>query len=464
VGGARTALFNWLFARKSGGTFILRIEDTDAEKSSREMVEAITNALGWLGLKWDEGPYFQSERVGRHREIAEGLLAADLAYRCFCSREKIEAERREALNRGLTYVYSKDCREMPREEVERRLVAGEPHVIRLKVGLGRTVFHDRIYGEVAADNGTIGDFILLRQDRSPTYHLAVVVDDVDMGVTHVIRGEDHRLNTLKHIQIYKALGRPLPEFAHLPLILGSDKRRLSKRHGAMSVGAYREEGILPEALFNFLALLGWSPGDDRELMNRNELIEAFSLERVIKKSAIFDPSKLEWMNGEYISRSSPARLAELVTPLLKADGLYDPAFEGDRRSWYMRALAMLSERAHRLSDFITYGRAFFTEDFDFDPEAVERRWKSGSTVDYLVRTREALSTLGDFTSEGIEAAIRGLALELEVSAAKLIHPVRVAITGKAVGPGLFEIIELFGRDETKRRIDRAVAYIRSIEK
>jgi glutamyl-tRNA synthetase len=461
VGVARTALFNWLYARRKGGQFVLRIEDTDAEKSSEEMVRAITEGLTWLGITWDEGPYFQSERLKGHKEIVGALLEQGRAYRCFCSKDAIEAERKSALDRGETYTYSGRCRDLTGDDLQAKLEAGEPCVVRLKVQPGVTVFNDLIYGQVAADNISIGDFILSRTDGRPTYHLAVVADDIDMEITHVIRGEDHRLNTLKHILIYDALDHRPPVYAHLPLILGSDRSKLSKRHGATYIGVYREEGILPEALFNFIALLGWSPGDDRELMSREELTDSFSLERVSKKSAIFDPTKLDWMNGQYLSGSSPDRLSELVTPLLEATGLFDPRYHGEEKDWYHKVLTILSDRAHRLGDFVVYGVPFFADEFEYDPDAVSKLWKSGSTVEYLSFSRDAFSRLDAFSVDQIEAGVRDLAEKHGISAAKFIHPIRVAVTGKAVGPSLFVLLELLGRDVTVERIDRAIDYLNS---
>jgi glutamyl-tRNA synthetase len=461
VGGARTALFNWLFAKRYGGVFILRVEDTDIERSSEEMVRAITEGLEWLGISWDKGPYLQSSRIEQHREFATILLEKKAAYRCFCPKKRIEMERKAAEDKGETYIYQGTCRGLKDDEIRENLDSGEPFVIRLNVPHGSTSFHDEVYGDVTVDNSTLGDFILLRSDGCPTYHLAVVADDREMGITHVIRGEDHRANTPKHILIYQAMEWPVPIFAHLPLILGEDKKRLSKRHGAASVGSYREEGFLPEALFNFLALLGWSPGDDREIMSCKEIVDAFSLERIIKRSAIFDPTKLEWMNGQYFSTCSPDRLVELVNPILEEAGLFDKRFLDEEMEWYRKILMMLRDRAHRLGDFVIYGRPFFTDDFDYDPEAVSKRWKSSQTIDYLKSSRATFFGLDEFTKDKIETAIRNLAEERDLSAAKFIHPIRVAVTGKAIGPGLFELLELVGQERTVERIDRAITYLNS---
>ncbi len=460
VGGARTALYNWLYARKEGGAFVLRIEDTDVEKSSSEMAEAIIAGLTWLGIDWDEGPHYQSRDREKHQKAVDRLLERGAAYRCFCPKEVVDEAKKAAMDIGAPAVYPGACRDLPEELVANRLDAGDPYTVRFRTPPGDTTFTDEVYGNITSENRLIGDFVLLRSDGSPTYNLAVVIDDSDMAITHVIRGEDHLSNTPKQILIYRALDLPTPTFAHLPLILGSDKQRLSKRHGAVSVGIYHEEGILPEALFNFLALLGWSPGDDREIMTREEIISAFSLDRVIKKGAVFDPEKLEWMNSQYFSSSTTERLIELVTPLLKEAGLFDPIFLDERREWYGRVLTLLKDRAHRLHDFIDHGAPFFMDDFEYDPAAVAKRWKSSSTVDYLIASRDALNRLDPFSTETIEEAVRGLAEELGVSASKLIHPIRVAVTGRAVGPGLFELLEVLGKETASTRIDRAVEYLK----
>ncbi len=461
VGGARTALYNWLYARQKEGTFILRIEDTDVEKSSGEMAEAIIAGLTWLGIDWDEGPHYQSGNREKHQDAVDRLLERGAAYRCFCPKEVVDEEKKAAMEIGAPAVYPGACRDLPKELVDHRLDAGDPYTVRFRTPPGETTFTDEVYGSITTDNRLIGDFVLLRSDGSPTYNLAVVVDDSDMAITHVIRGEDHLSNTPKQILIYRALDLSPPTFAHLPLILGSDKQRLSKRHGAVSVGVYHEEGILPEALFNFLALLGWSPGDDREIMTREEIIKSFSLERVIKKGAVFDPEKLEWMNSQYFSSAPPERLMELVTPLLKDAGFFDPSFLVDRKEWYGRVLVLLRDRAHRLHDFVVHGEPFFTDDFEYDPDAVTKRWKSDSTVDFLIASRDTLNALDPFTAGTIEGAVRGLAEELGVSASKLIHPIRVAVTGRAVGPGLFELLEVLGKETTSTRIDRAVEHLKN---
>ncbi|HSH44410.1 MAG TPA: glutamate--tRNA ligase, partial [Longimicrobiales bacterium] len=313
VGGARTALFNWLFARRHGGAFILRIEDTDRERSSDAMTEAILDGMRWLGLDWDEGPYHQADGADRHRRDALRLLEEGKAYRCFCSPEVLEEKRREAESAGGGYRYDRHCDlHVSREESDRRAEAGEPYTVRFRVPEGRTVFRDEVHDRTEFDNAEIEDFIVLRTDGTPIYNLAVVSDDHEMGVTHVIRGDDHLSNTPKQVMLYEALGWDVPTFAHVPMILGADGKRLSKRHGATAVGQYREQGILAPALVNFLALLGWSPGDDTEIMSMEDLTRRFSLEGIHRKSGIFDPEKLEWMNGQYMMAMPLEELEPLV--------------------------------------------------------------------------------------------------------------------------------------------------------
>ena len=315
VGGARTAVFNWLLARKHAGVFVLRIEDTDRERSTETARDAILDALGWLGLTWDEGPYYQSARVDRHAAAARELLARGAAYRCFCTPDELAAERAAAQLEKRSYVYSRRCRDLGSEESAAREAAGEPCTVRFAVPPGRTEWDDLVHGRTGFENDAIGDFIVLRSDGAAIYNLAVTVDDMDMRITHVVRGDDHISNTPKQILLYRALGVEPPVFAHVPLILGPDKSKLSKRHGAVAVTEYREQGFLADACVNFLALLGWSPGDDREVMTRSELAEAFTLERITGKSAVFDVEKLAWLNGQHLSRLSGAEVAAIAAPL-----------------------------------------------------------------------------------------------------------------------------------------------------
>ena len=320
VGGARTAIYNELLRRSVGGAFILRIEDTDRERSDEAMTRQIQTALAWLGIAWDEGPFLQSERLGRHRERAAELIAQDLAYRCFCSPAELDEQRRAAQAQGETFRYPGTCAQLEPAEVERRVAAGEPFAVRFRMPPGHVRFHDLVRGEMDFPPDALDDFILLRSDGSPTYHLSVCVDDVDMAITHVIRGEDHLSNTPKHVALFAALGAAPPTFGHLPLILGPDRKRLSKRTGAASVEEFRDQGILPQALYNYLALLGWSPGDDRELMTRDEMIEAFTVERLNDSPAIFDRDKLAWMNAQYLTKLPLAEVLAHLEPFLAGVG------------------------------------------------------------------------------------------------------------------------------------------------
>ncbi len=452
IGGARTAVFNWLFARKHGGKFLLRIEDTDVERSGEEMVQAILDGLTWLGLDWDEEPVFQSSRFPLYRERAEELIRKGAAYRCYCTREEIEKERKRAQAEGRTYKYSGRCRHLTPEQREAFEREGRKSVVRFWVKPGVTEFHDHVHGKVRVDHEQIGDFVILRSDGIPTYHLAVVVDDHEMGISHVIRGDDHLSNTPKHLMLYEAFGWPAPEFAHVPLILGPDKKRLSKRHGATSIGEYAERGYLPEAVLNFIALLGWSPDDDREIMSREELIEAFDLSGINKASAVFDEKKLEWMNGEYIARTDVDRLVGLVKPFFQREFGWDDAEFVRRQQRVRQAVELLRGRAKRLTDFVTYGRYFFLEPEEFDGKGVRKHFGDPDVPRRLRAVADELEKLESFTAAEIERVVRALAEEFGLSAAKLIHPVRLAVTGFTVGPSLFELLEALGKETVVARL------------
>src|SRR5882762_6865596 len=380
VGGARTALFNWLFARRLGGVFVLRIEDTDVERSSDDMVEGILDGLRWLGLDWDEGPkidgphapYFQSERLDRYRAMAEQLVAGGHAYYCYCTPEELQSKRNAGEKSEGGWKYDRSCCGLTADEIASRERDRTPRAIRFKVPDGTMRFDDLVHGPIQFDCANIEDFVILRSDGHPTYQLSVVSDDVEMAITHVVRGDDHISNTPKQILLYRALGAEAPQFAHVPLILGPDKKRLSKRHGATSVTEYARQGYLPEAMFNFLALLGWSPGDDRELFTRDELVQAFALEGISGGNAVFGLEKLEWFNQQHLMRLAPDDLARRVKPSLEAAGLWDDQFlpgrsaslsvlpgssaslsgeRGDRHTWFFAVLELLRPRAKRLDDF-----------------------------------------------------------------------------------------------------------------
>jgi len=469
VGGARTALFNWLYARRSGGTFILRIEDTDTERSSSDMVTGILDGLRWLGLTWDEGPgvggdagpYFQSQRFPRHVEVARDLLERGLAYRCFCTPERLQQERERAEARGEAWQYDRACLQLAPEEVASRERAGVASAIRFKVPPGSTVFDDAVRGRIEFDHANIEDFVIVRSDGHPIYHLSVVVDDVEMKVSDVIRGDDHISNTPKHVLLFEAIGAPVPRFAHVPLILGADKKRLSKRHGATSVLEYQRAGYLPEAMVNFLALLGWSPGGDRELLTVDELASLFSLEAISGGNAVFDTAKLEWMNGQYIAALDEQALVARVTPVLREAELWPPADERQSPAWLLRLLGLLKPRARRLTDFVDQGRAFLVDEVEFEEEAVAKHLTGGVAGDVLDQVAGGLRSAEPFDEPTVEAVVRGTAERLGMKAGALMHPVRVALVGRTASPGLFEVIVLLGRERVLSRLHRAAAVARA---
>jgi glutamyl-tRNA synthetase len=463
IGGARTALFNWLYARRQGGTFVLRIEDTDAERSSWEMVTGIVDGLHWLGLDWDEGPdiggphapYFQSQRLDRHRAMAEALVAGGRAYYCYCSPELIQQKREAAEAQGGGWMYDRTCAALSVDERAAHEAAGTPRAIRFRVPEGETRFEDRVHGPIAFDNANIEDFVILRSDRQPTYHLSVVADDIDMRITDVIRGDDHISNTPKHVLLFTAFGHEAPRFAHVPLILGPDKKRLSKRHGATSVMEYHRLGYLPEAMVNFLALLGWSPGDDRELLTRDELIAAFSLEGISGGNAVFNPEKLDWFNQQHIMRLPLGDLAERVKPLLAEAGLWRSAFESTERDWLRRLLELFRPRLKRLPQFVDDARPFLETDVAFDEAAVKKHLSAVGMRAHLEELAGAFDHTSSFDPPALEAVLRSTAEARGVKAAALIHATRVAVTGRAVSPGLFEVLELLGSNRVRARLDRA---------
>ena len=520
VGGARTALFNWLYARRMGGVFVLRIEDTDVERSSADMVTGILEGMRWIGLDWDEGPevggehgpYFQSQRLARYRELGEQLVRDGHAYHCYCggsasaggaqsaSYGETAAGDDEAAEgdtpRGESWTYDRRCSRLTPDEVAAREAAKMPRAIRFRVPPGETTFHDLVHGDITFDNAYIEDFVALRSDGHPTYHLSVVADDIDMAITHVVRGDDHISNTPKQVLLYRAFGKPLPAFAHVPLILGPDKRRLSKRHGATSVTEYSRQGYLPEAMMNFLALLGWSPGNDQELFSRDELVAAFSLEGISSSDAVFNPEKLEWFSAQHIARMPAAELVRRIEPRLREAGLwpatwspassegrrpgssFDPstssglpraAPRGDSRAdvalaqdkldpgaWLARLVELLRPRAKRLTDFVEKGRPFLVDEVEYDADAVKKHLSSPEALAHLAAVRDTCAAAEAFTAAALEPAIRALADARGVKAGVLIHPTRVAVVGRAESPGIFEVLELLGRDRAIARMDRAL--------
>ncbi len=462
VGGARTALFNWLYARRHGGQFLLRVEDTDRARSTDASTRAIFEGLEWLGLGWDEEVVYQGANLPRHQADAQRLVSSGAVYPCFCTQEEIAERRAAAEAAGGAFMYDRRCDRLPPMEVARRVEEGEPHVLRFRVPDGDTAWTDLVHGRISFPNKDIEDFVVLRSDRTPVYNMAVVSDDVAMAVTLVMRGDDHIPNTPKQILLYHALGAELPEFAHLPMIHGTDGKKLSKRHGATAVGDYRHEGILPEAMLNFLALLGWSPGGDREVMTRDEMVALFSADGLLKKAAVFDPQKLEWMNGQHLMRMPLDALAALVAPAVGAAGLA-PAAEllGARRGWFDKLLEQLRVRSRTVDDVARQAAVYLRDAVTYDDDAVAKHWRKDPAQAHrlLGAARDALAGLASWDAAAMEPALRGAAEAHGVGAGKLFQPLRVALTGSAASPGMFDVLELLGRERSLARVDAALATI-----
>jgi glutamyl-tRNA synthetase len=447
IGGARTALFSWLFARGRGGKFALRIEDTDRERSTPESVQAILDGLGWLGIDWDEGPFFQAQRMELYRARVDELLRRGQAYRCYCSPEELERKRAAALKAGRKPGYDRTCR-------NRADQPDRPAAIRFRAPEhGETAFRDVIKGRVVFQNEELDDMVIARSDGTPVYNFVVVVDDHDMRISHVIRGEDHLANTPKQIQLYEAMGYPVPEFAHVPLILGIDKARLSKRHGATSVMAYRDQGYLPDAVVNYLARLGWSHGDE-EIFSRDELIQKFRIEDVGKSAGIFNPEKLDWLNSHYLKTLPLERVARDLRPFLEAKG-----HEGLDEAWIAKMAATLRERAKTLVELARLGSFYFGEEVAIDEKAGAKFLKADSLplLEELTARLEALPT---WDVAQIQQVFEALMQERSLGLGKIAQPARVAVTGGTVSPGIFEVLDVLGRERTLARLRRALEWAR----
>ncbi len=458
VGGARTAIYNDLLRQHVGGAFILRIEDTDRERSDEAMTRQIQSALAWIGVEWDEGPFLQSERLPLHRARAEELLDKGLAYRCFCTPEELDAQRAEAQGRGVAFRYPRTCLNRPAEEVAALLAQGRPFAVRFRMPDENIRFHDLVRGDMDFPPDALDDFILLRSDGSPTYHMSVCVDDIDMRVTHVIRGEDHLSNTPKHIPLFLALGGAVPTFAHLPLILGPDKKRLSKRTGATSVEEFRSEGILPQALYNFMALLGWTPGDDREILSRQEMTDLFSVDRLNASAAVFDREKLLWMNAQYLSKLSVAEILPHLEPFLEPLGLAAvPTADPARLT---AALELQRSRAHTLKELAQALVPYFATHLTYDPALAAKFLKDPDLPGHVEALAERFAALPEFDKASLEAALRALADERGLKAGALIHPTRMALSGAAGGPPLFDLVEVMGREAAVRHLGSFVAFLK----
>lgn len=491
IGGARTALYNWLFARRSRGIFVLRIEDTDAARSTDESYRAIIDAMEWLGLDWDEGPvkggpygpYLQSARQVLYHTEARKLIDQGSAYRCFCTTDELDEMRSEALEQKGSPRYDGRCRRLPEDEVAHRLTRKVPHVIRFKVSEGETRFHDLVRGPIVFQNTELDDFVLIRSDGKPTYNFAATVDDAKMRISHVIRGDDHISNTPKQVSICKALGYPVPKFAHLPMILGSDRTRLSKRHGAASVQEFRGMGYLSDSLVNYLALLGWAYDDKNELFTRESLIKKFSLGKVSKNPAAFDPDKLDHIDGEHFKRLDAMTRVALVYAKLEEDGVIPPDFRprewmpartpppegatpdagaaGERARYREEAprlafiLKVMGNRVRNLKEVSEKLAYFYKNEFPVDAGAVAKHLGTSEVRVRVGTLADRLETLEPFERGEIERVTREVATELGVTAADLIHPCRVAVTGQGVSPDIFSVIHLVGRDKTIERLRNA---------
>jgi glutamyl-tRNA synthetase len=456
VGGARTAIYNDLLRQSLGGAFVLRIEDTDKERSDEAMTRQIQSALAWIGVAWDEGPFLQSARLPRHHERAEELLAAGKAYRCFCTVEEIAAQRTAAEKAGAAFRYPRTCLRLSADEVAARLAAGAPFAVRFQMPDEHITFTDIVRGDMDFPPEALDDFILLRSDGNPTYHMSVVVDDIDMAITHVLRGEDHLSNTPKHIPLFRALGGTVPTFGHLPLILGQDKKRLSKRFGATSVEEFRLEGILPQALYNFLALLGWSPGEDREILSRDEMIRLFTTERLNASPAVFDREKLLWMNSQYLAAMDYAEILPHLRPFLEQLGL--ETADPDRLA---AAAALYRTRAKTLKELAEHLVPYFRDEISYDPALSAKFLKDPDLPGHLEALRDRYAALPDFTKDALDAELRAVAEERKIKAVVLIHPTRMALSAAAGGPPLFDLVETMDRDRTIARFNTYLAFLRA---
>ena len=452
IGGARTALFNYLYARHCGGKFVLRIEDTDRQRSTPEAIAAILESMEWLRLEWDEGPFYQTERMALYQDRIRALLSAGDAYPCVCTPETLEAKRAAALAEKRKPMYDGTCR--PPERAAVALPEGVPYTIRFRSPeSGATVVDDKVKGRVEFDNTELDDLILARSDGSPTYNFCVVCDDIDMGITHIIRGDDHLSNTPRQMQLYEALGSKPPVFAHVPLILGEDKKRLSKRHGATSVTAYRDMGYYPEALNNYLVRLGWSHGD-QEIFDGAELVEKFDIDAVGKSSAVFNPEKLLWLNAHYLKERPPSRLAQDVLPYLSAKGYPTP----DDRAWLEKMVDTLRERAKSLVELVDMAHYFLADTVEIDEKA-GRKHLVPEARNLLQEVSVRLGNLADFNQAGIEQVFGDVVAERDIKLGKVAQPVRVALTGSTVSPGIYEVIDVLGRDATLARLAAGIRYI-----
>jgi len=467
IGGARTALFNWLYARKTGGKLILRIEDTDCERSTQDSIQGIIDGLNWLGIDWDEGPYFQTEFSADHLAAANRMLAEGHAYKCFCSKEELEARKEAAMAAKQEMGYNGTCRHLTPEQVAAKKTAGVPFVIRFKVPerSGMLGYDDKVLGRIEHSYSEVDDFVIVRSNGKPLYLLCNVVDDIRDRITHVLRGQDHMTNTTRQVLLYEALGAPLPVFAHMPLTLDLKKAKISKRsHGEIvAVHFYKEHGFIPWALCNFLVLLGWSPGDDKEIFSREELIEAFTLERINKANSIFnyrkgdekfftDPKAIA-INEHYLRTMDIGEIGDMVQNVLEKEGLWDAAYAGEKKEWYLHTLALIRDRFHTLNDFATLGRAYFADDFQVEDKPREKNLvKFPDLKEWLPLLADRYQALESFTMDEAERTARELAEEKGVKPGVIINGMRTVVTGQLAGPSMFDILMTLGREKVVRRL------------
>ena len=464
VGGARTALFNWLYARKVGGAFLLRIEDTDKARSTDESTRAIFDGLNWLGLHWDETVVYQGspEHLARHQADARSLLDRGLAYRCFCTAAELDERRKEADARKTAFKYDRRCDRLAPEEISRRVTAGMPFTVRFRVPEGTIAWDDLVHDTISFPDKDIEDFVILRSDATPIYNLAVVSDDIAMRISHVMRGDDHISNTPKQILLYHALGAALPRFAHFPMIHGMDGKKLSKRHGATAVADYEHQGILPQAMNNFLALMGWSPGGDREVMTMPEMLELFSEKGLLRKAAVFDTKKLEWMNGQHLSRLTGDDLVNAVAPAFVRAGLF-PSLDAVQavKPWFVGVLDDCKERARTTDQLVGLTELFFPGHVvTIDAESAKKNWPDRAVAADVIRaSRDQLATLDPWEDKAIETALKALATERGVGTSPLFQMIRVAVTGKSVGISVTHTIFRLGKVVTLQNIDGALQWL-----
>ncbi|MAV89767.1 MAG: glutamate--tRNA ligase [Candidatus Marinimicrobia bacterium] len=450
LGGARTALFNYLYAKKNNGKFFLRIEDTDPERSKDEFIDQICDSLNWIGLDWDEPIIYQSQNKSQHSQIVNHLLKTKKAYRCFCTKTELQKERDEAKKAKIPYKYSGKYRNLSDNEVKQKLNNAEPFSIRIKIPNGETSFTDMVYGEIKVNNKDLDDFIIQRSDGSPTFNLSCVVDDLFMGINTVIRGEDHLSNTPKQIIIYNLLSKKPPKFVHLPMILASKGQRLSKRHGATGVEEYKNMGYFPESLLNYLFLLGWSSSNEKEIFNLNEMIHEFNFDGIVKKGAIFDIKKLEWVSGQHLSIKSPKDFLELIYEINSNWGL------SQSEQYLFKVIDILKSRVRTINDIISYSDYFFNDPKKFDSDVMKRSWPDSQTNRYIEKYYNVLKGVDDWSFSNLENQLKTFSNNENISIGKIILPIRLSISGFGIGPSLYALMELLTKKTVLRRIKYAI--------